>query len=74
MKAVSRSGFGTLAALSLLITSVLLIAVVPTTETKLLPIDTAYLQEFGYAVAIDGDTAVIGAPTDSQRLTPVSTE
>ncbi|HKS35849.1 MAG TPA: Ig-like domain-containing protein, partial [Verrucomicrobiae bacterium] len=53
--------------LSLLIVAALLIAQVPNTETKLLPIDSGFLQQFGSAVAIDGDTAVIGAPGDSQE-------
>ena len=66
MKAVSRSGFGILALLFLLITTVLLTALVPSTETKLMPIDSAFFQEFGYAVAIDVDTAVVGAPMDGE--------
>ena len=66
MKVVSRSGFGILALLSLLITTVLLTALVPSTETKLVPIDSAFFQQFGSAVAIDGDTAVVGAPMDDE--------
>ncbi|HKS38875.1 MAG TPA: Ig-like domain-containing protein [Verrucomicrobiae bacterium] len=66
MKVVSRSGFGVLALLSLLITTALLTALVPSTETKLLPIDSTFFQQFGSAVGIDGDTAVVGAPNDGQ--------
>ncbi|PYK60944.1 MAG: hypothetical protein DME21_10330, partial [Verrucomicrobia bacterium] len=36
----------------------------PTSETKLLPNDTDFFQQFGYAVALSQDTAVIGVPSD----------
>jgi len=66
MKTVVRSFFGGLAALFVLVTALPLTALVPNTEIRLIPTDLALFQEFGYAVAIDGDTAVIGALIDNQ--------
>jgi len=40
-------------------------AVVPESETKLAPANPVAFQNFGFAVAIDADTAVVGAPFDS---------
>ncbi len=36
----------------------------PNSETKLLPNDTDFFQQFGFAVALSQDTAVIGVPSD----------
>src|SRR6266511_232527 len=38
-------------------------------ETKLTPGDAQFFQQFGFAVAIDGDTTVVGAPLDSAANT-----
>src|SRR5512137_1252206 len=37
----------------------------PVPETLLTPSDTTIFQQFGWAVAADGDTMVVGAPADS---------
>jgi hypothetical protein len=39
----------------------------PGSETLLTPGDTTYFQQFGWAVAADGETVVVGAPADGPR-------
>src|SRR5881628_1052440 len=65
MKTVARCLPAGLAVSLFVLTTLRLTAFVPNSETKLVPADTTYFQQVGYAVAIDGDTAVIGAPLDS---------
>ncbi|HXT41840.1 MAG TPA: Ig-like domain-containing protein [Candidatus Angelobacter sp.] len=54
-----------LATMSLLISPVSSRATAPSTETELTASDFAGFRHFGSAVAIDGDTAVVGVPFDS---------
>ncbi len=59
----NRKGYPLALAGVLLLIAIPTWAVTPVEETKLLAADGAAFDQFGFSVAVSGDTAIIGAPT-----------
>src|SRR5882672_8901569 len=67
MKTKFLIGWKVFAIVPLLAASACLRAATPGAETKLLPSDLFGFRHFGSAVAIDGDSAVVGVPLDPEN-------